>query len=97
MTWLRPADRTSGTLTLSAGTLSCLIPSWNAPFEALPHDDRVGTHDSADGRCGAYASTGCGQVPTKIFRRYPQSAVCSPLEFRHERRAASDGHPERTA
>jgi hypothetical protein len=24
MTWLRPVDRTSGTLTLSAGTLSCL-------------------------------------------------------------------------
>src|SRR5215510_11385573 len=64
-----------------------LGPSWNAPFEALPHDDRAGTHDSADGRCGAYASIGCGQAPTKIFRRYPQSAVCSPLEFRHERRA----------
>src|SRR6476659_10404920 len=74
-----------------------LGPSWNAPFGALPHDDRAGTHDSADGRCGAYASIGCGQAPTKIFRRYPQSAVCSPLEFRHERRAASDGHPERTA
>ena len=24
MTWLRPVDRTSGTLTLNAGTLSCL-------------------------------------------------------------------------
>jgi hypothetical protein len=24
MTWLRPVDRTPGTLTLSAGTLSCL-------------------------------------------------------------------------
>ena len=24
MIWLRPVDRTSGTLTLSAGTLSCL-------------------------------------------------------------------------
>jgi hypothetical protein len=24
MKWLRPVDRTSGTLTLSAGTLSCL-------------------------------------------------------------------------
>src|SRR4029077_15829607 len=60
-----------------------LGPSWNAPFEALPHDDRTGTHDSADGLCGAYASIGCGQAPTKIFRRYPQSAVCSPC----------DGHP----
>ena len=78
MTWLRPVDRTSGTLTLSAGTLSCLIPSWNAPFEALPHDDRAGTHDSADGRCEAYASIGHGQAPTKICRRYPQGAACSP-------------------
>jgi hypothetical protein len=68
-----------------------LGPSWNAPFEALPHDDRAGTHDSADGRCGAYASIRRGQAPTKVFRRYPQSAVCSPLEFRRERRAAGDG------
>jgi hypothetical protein len=68
-----------------------LGPSWNAPFEALPHDGRAGTHDSADGRCGAYASIGRGQAPTKIFRHYPQSAVCSPLEFQHERRAAGDG------
>ena len=75
MTWLRPVDRTSGTLTLSAGTLSFLASSWNAPFEALLHDDRAGTHDSADGRCRAYARIGRGQVPTKIFRRYPQSAV----------------------
>ena len=97
MTWLRPVDRTSGTLTLSAGTLSCLVPSWNAPFEALPHDDRAGTHDSADGRCKAYASIGHGQAPTKICRRYPQGAACSPLEFRRERRAAGDGHPGRTA
>jgi len=25
-----------------------LGPSWNAPFGALPHDDRAGTHDSAE-------------------------------------------------
>jgi hypothetical protein len=53
--------------------------SWNAPFGALPHDDRAGTHDSADGRCGSYASTGRGQaalwITSKIF-----VAVCSPLE-----------------
>src|SRR5437879_13918586 len=39
-----------------------LGPSWNAPFGALPHDDRAGTHDSADGRCGSYASVGRGQA-----------------------------------
>ena len=39
-----------------------LGPSWNAPFGALPHDDRAGTHDSADGRCGSYVSIGCGQA-----------------------------------
>src|SRR6202040_2757302 len=49
-----------------------LGPSWNAPIEALPHDDRAATHDSADGRRGAYASIGRGQAPTKVFRRYPQ-------------------------
>src|SRR6516162_2750388 len=49
-----------------------LGPSWNTPFGALPHDDRAGTHDSADGQCGSYASIGRGQAATKIFRRYPQ-------------------------
>jgi hypothetical protein len=39
-----------------------LGPSWNAPFGALPHDDRAGTHDRADGRCGSYASIGHGQA-----------------------------------
>jgi hypothetical protein len=39
-----------------------LGPSWNAPIGALPHDDRAGTHDSADGHCGSYASIGRGQV-----------------------------------
>ena len=43
-----------------------LGPSWNAPFEALPHDGRAGTHDSADGRCGSYASTGRGQSPRSV-------------------------------
>jgi hypothetical protein len=56
-----------------------LSPSWNAPFGALPHDDRAGTHDSADGRCGSYASIGRGQaalwITSEIF-----VAVCSPLE-----------------
>ena len=36
--------------------------SWNAPFGALPHDDRAGTHDSADGRCGSYARIERGQA-----------------------------------
>jgi hypothetical protein len=49
-----------------------LGPSWNAPFGALPHDDRAGTHDGADGQCGSYASIGRGQAATNIFRRYPQ-------------------------
>ena len=55
-----------------------LGPSWNAPIGALPHDDRAGTHDSADGQCGSYASTGHGQAATNIFRRYPQR-VCQGL------------------
>src|SRR5262249_16687995 len=39
-----------------------LGPSWNAPFGASPHDDRAGTHDSADGRCGSYVAIGRGQA-----------------------------------
>src|SRR4029079_653536 len=39
-----------------------LGPSWNAPIGALPHDDRAGTHDSADGHCGSYAFIGRGQA-----------------------------------
>ena len=34
MTWLRPVDRTSGTLTLSAGTLSCLAIT-ERPFRSV--------------------------------------------------------------
>src|SRR5262245_6861045 len=43
-----------------------LGPLWNAPFEALRTDDRAGTHDSADGRCGSYASIGYGQAPRSV-------------------------------
>ena len=66
MTWLRPVDRTSGTLTLSAGTLSCLTHHGTPLSEALPHDDRAGTHDSADGRCRSYAFIGRGQSPRSV-------------------------------
>ena len=36
MTWLRPVDRTSGTLTLSAGTLSCLAHHGTPLSERCP-------------------------------------------------------------
>src|SRR5262249_29971304 len=88
MTWLRPVDHVRYVDPQRRYTV-VLGPSWNAPFEALPHDDRAGTHDSADGRCGSYASIGRGQASTKDFRRYPQSAMCSPLKIRHERRAGA--------
>jgi hypothetical protein len=62
-----------------------LGPSWNAPFEALPHNDRAGTHDSADRRCGSYAPIGCGQAALWITsKNFCRSA--SPLRIRHERR-----------
>ena len=35
MTWLSPVDRTSGTLTLSAGTLSCLAHHVERPFRSV--------------------------------------------------------------
>jgi hypothetical protein len=36
MTWLRPVDRTSGTLTLNAGTLSCLVHHGTLLSERCP-------------------------------------------------------------
>src|SRR5262245_34570274 len=54
--------------------------SWNAPFGALPHDDRAGTHDSADGRCGSYAPIGRGQAALWITSKN-FVAGCSLLEF----------------
>ena len=54
-----------------------LGPSWNAPIEALPHDDRAGTHDSADGRCGSYASTGRGQAALWITACVFPAIICS--------------------
>ena len=36
MTWLRPVDRTSGTLTLGAGTLSCLAHHGTPLSERCP-------------------------------------------------------------
>src|SRR5262245_54371681 len=53
-----------------------LGPSWNAPFGALPHNDRAGTHDGADGQCGSYARIGRGQaamwITSKNFCRRMQ-------------------------
>ena len=69
-----------------------LGPSWNAPIGALPHDDRAGTHDSADGRCGSYASIGGGQaalwITSKDFCRSSErvphcNKIASPIG-RHE-------------
>ena len=59
-----------------------LGPSWNAPFGALPHDDRAGTHDSADGRCGSYVSIGCGQAALWITSK----KFCGFAAMRHSRR-----------
>ena len=77
MTWLRPVDHVRYVDPQRRYAL-VLGPSWNAPIGALPHDDRAGTHDSADGQCGSYASIVRGQAAAKIFRRYPQR-VCQGL------------------
>ena len=66
MTWLIPVDRIRYVDPQRRYTV-VLGPSWNAPFEALPHDDRAGTHDSADGQFKAYARIGRGQAQTTIF------------------------------
>jgi hypothetical protein len=61
MTWLRPVDHVRYVDPQRRYT-DVLGPSWNAPFGALPHDDRVGTHDSTDERGKSYASIGRGQA-----------------------------------
>src|SRR5262249_42554740 len=71
-----------------------LGPSWNAPFGALPHDDRAGTHDGADGRCGWYASIGRGQpalwiMSKNFYRRAATSASLQLLRREMSRRATS--------
>jgi hypothetical protein len=78
MTWLRPVDHVRYVDPQRRYTV-VLGPSWNAPIGALPHDDRAGTHDSADGQCGSYASVGHGQAATNIYRRYPQRVGIPPL------------------
>src|SRR5262249_30028486 len=73
-----------------------LGPSWNAPFGALPHDDRAGIHDGADGQCGSYAPAGSGQaamwITSKIFcrRLYPwKSGTTAAPPSSHRTRAVS--------
>jgi hypothetical protein len=86
MTWLRPVDRTSGTLTLSAGTLSCLAHHGTPLSERCPTttalERTIVPMDDAD----RMPPLGAVKPRQKIFRRYPQGALCSPLKIRHERR-----------
>jgi hypothetical protein len=65
MKWLRPVDHVRYVDPQRRYT-AVLGPSWNVLFRALPHDDRAGTHDSADGRCGSYASTRRGQAARSV-------------------------------
>jgi len=87
MTWLRPVDRTSGTLTLSAGTLSCLA------HHGTPLSKRCPTTTALEHTIvpmdDAERMPPLGAVkPRQKFFNVIHRALCSPLEFRHERRAA---------
>jgi hypothetical protein len=95
MTWLRPVDHVRYVDPQRRYTV-VLGPSWNTPFGALPHDDRAGTHDSADGRCGSYAPIGRGQAALWIRSKNFCRSVCSPLESARAPRLVT-GHPGRTA
>src|SRR5262245_37719754 len=65
-----------------------LGPSWNAPFGASPHDDRAGTHDSADGRCESYVSIGRGQAALWITsKKFCGFAALRDFEAAFERSA----------
>jgi hypothetical protein len=87
MTWLKPVDRTSGTLTLSAGTLSCLA------HHGTPLSKRCPTTTALEHTIvpmdDAERMPPLGAVkPRQKFFNVIHRALCSPLEFRHERRAA---------
>jgi hypothetical protein len=84
MTWLRPVDRTSGTLTLSAGTLSCLA------HHGTPLSKRCPTTTALEHTIvpmdDAERMPPLGAVkPRQKFFNVIHRALCSPLEFRHER------------
>jgi hypothetical protein len=88
MTWLRPVDRTSGTLTLSAGTLSCLA------HHGTPLSKRCPTTTALEHTIvpmdDAKRMPPLGAVkPRQKFFNVIHRALCSPLEFRHERGAAA--------
>jgi hypothetical protein len=62
MKWLRPVDHVRYVDPQRRYT-AVLGPSWNVLFRALPHDDRAGTHDSADGRCDRMPPLGAVKPP----------------------------------
>jgi len=75
-----------------------LGPSWNAPFGALPHDDRAGTHDSADGRCGSYVSIGCGQAALWITsKKFCGFAALRDFEAAFDRSGSAGGRDAKRA
>src|SRR5262252_7575631 len=75
-----------------------LSPSWNAPFGALPHDDRAGTHDSADGRCGSYVSIGCGQAALWITsKKFCGFAALRDFEAAFDRSGSAGGRDAKRA
>src|SRR5262245_33597077 len=59
--------------------------------EALPHDDRAGTHDSADGRSRSYASIGRGQAALWITSKNFLSQCVAPWKSGTSATAAGDG------
>ena len=59
-----------------------LSPSWNALFRALPHDDRAGTHDSADGRCDRMPPLGAVKPPGLWITLKNFSRIWRPLAMR---------------
>ena len=84
MTWLRPVDRTSGTLTLSAGTLSCLAHHGTPLSERCPTttalEHTTVPMDDAD-RMPPLSAV---KPQQKFFDDIHRG--CSPLGIRHERR-----------
>jgi len=86
MTWLRPVDRTSGTLTLSAGTLSCLAHHGTPLSKRCPTttalERTIVPMDNAD----RMPALGAVKPRQKFFDDIHRAHCVAPLKIRHERR-----------
>jgi hypothetical protein len=80
MTWLRPVDRTSGTLTLSAGALSCLVHHGTPLSERWPTTTALEHTTVPMDNADRYVSIRRSQAASVDNVEQFLLQLCSPLE-----------------